>query len=386
MTSACRCSNAASVAATTTLRVARSEYLFFERARARTFSLRVYICTLRYDAIQLLRAVAVTAVVACHTSALQALYASRGWSAPAGFDASVGAAGVDLFFVVSGFLMAGISRFFTHDPITARAFFARRIERIVPLYWLYTSALLALCLAAPQLLNSYRAELPNVLGSYFFIPVPRSDGLASPLVFVGWTLNLEMAFYLLFGLTLFFTRGSRVAALFAMVCAMALGGALLEPAAWWQKWLLDPLYLEFLYGMLLGYLCLKGCALPRWLAWTFMLGGLALIPLSAYTEATRPLSWGLCALVAVFGAVSIRDRLPRWPLLIGDASYSIYLSHFLFISLLASEVLRSGANYFPPIAFAGGLAVGLICYVALERPLLALIRRPKLGFMPSRAI
>ena len=79
-------------------------------------------------------------------------------------------------------------------------------------------------------------------------------------------------------------------------------------------------------------------------------------------------------------------RRVRWLHFLGDASYSIYLAHFLAISLLAMLVVRSGAPYFPPIAFATGLAAGLVCYVALERPLLALVRRPKLGFLPSRAI
>jgi len=331
----------------------------------------------RYDGVQLLRAIAALAVVAAHCTATQVTYAARGWSAAPAFDASAGTAGVDLFFVISGFIMASISRFYGDDAMRARVFLVRRIVRIVPVYWLYTSALLAFCLALPQIMHMVKAEPAHVLASYLFVPYPRSDGMAYPLVWVGWTLNLEMAFYLVFGVSLCFARRTRIALVYGAILAMAAAGALLRPEAWWQRWWLEPMYLEFLYGLAIGWLAYRGARLPEWLAWALIVGGLGLMPLVAGAVELRAITWGACAFLVVLGAVSIRRRLPAFVLLLGDASYSIYLSHIVTVPAASRALARFVENpvtsFF--LALAAGTVGGVVAYWLLERPLLEWLKR-----------
>ena len=147
--------------------------------------------------IQALRAVAAFLVVFVHIDRLAEL---------AGFRAGTtvfGNTGVDLFFVISGFIMVVTV---TERPQSPAQFFRHRVARIVPLYWLVTLAVFTLALVAPVLLQSTRANPAELLKSLAFIPYRRFDGQMHPLVFVGWTLNYEMMFYALFAVGMLFSR------------------------------------------------------------------------------------------------------------------------------------------------------------------------------------
>ncbi len=142
--------------------------------------------------IQYLRAVAAYLVVLFHISAT---LNGKG-SDIAVFE--TGAIGVDIFFVLSGFLMAMIVG--QRREIDGQ-FLLRRIIRIAPLYYLLTSVLFVIAALAPDFLVSDRLNFAQLFASFLFIPFPSADGSLAPILSLGWTLNYEMFFYCLIALT-----------------------------------------------------------------------------------------------------------------------------------------------------------------------------------------
>ncbi len=114
-----------------------------------------------------------------------------------------GAAGVDLFFVISGFVMVYSSVKLIGDRRGWLVFSQRRIIRIVPMYWLATTVKLVVMVLAGEFVLHARFSLLDTSMSYLFLPTRNSDGNLFPLLGVGWTLNFEMLFYLLFAVALF---------------------------------------------------------------------------------------------------------------------------------------------------------------------------------------
>ena len=129
-----------------------------------------------------------------------------------------GAFGVDIFFLLSGFVICYISAI---DP---SQFFAKRIFRVVPLYWLCTAGVALIGLVAPSLLVSTSFSFPALLKSLFFIPYRRPDHRIAPLLFLGWTLHMEMLFYAIFGIALKISRKYAKELSIAAIIALALGG------------------------------------------------------------------------------------------------------------------------------------------------------------------
>lgn len=103
-----------------------------------------------------------------------------------------GSYGVDIFFVISGFIISLI----VSNGVKPVEFAINRIARIAPLYWILTTILLLLSAARPELLNSTSFNLINYTKSLFFIPYFKENGQLNPVLAVGWTLNYEMFFYL----------------------------------------------------------------------------------------------------------------------------------------------------------------------------------------------
>ncbi|MBY0143632.1 acyltransferase, partial [Methylorubrum populi] len=169
-------------------------------------------------------------------------------------------AGVDIFFVISGFIIVHAAAPLYGRPGARGRFVAHRIARLVPLYWLVTGLYLALGLAAPALLSGEGGppDAARILASFLFWPMARPDGAVLPLYGLGWTLNYEMAFYALFALGLGFSRRGAVAWLSAALALVVLAGRLLPappvPLAFWS----DPIVLEFVLGAGLALLRAEG--------------------------------------------------------------------------------------------------------------------------------
>ena len=139
---------------------------------------------------------------------------------------NVGAAGVDLFFIISGFVMVYSSEPLFGSSRGAIYFFCHRIIRIVPLYWIVTA--LALILAT---MHGFGGMYPlhMIVGSFLFIPMLRPEGVMQPLVAQGWTLNYEMFFYVIFAMACTAPRQIAVGITSAALVLAVLFGRLYTP-------------------------------------------------------------------------------------------------------------------------------------------------------------
>jgi len=312
--------------------------------------------------LQYLRGLAAVAVVFFHAAQ------RSGWSFHAG------EAGVDLFFLLSGFLMVAI----TGDQSRSLSFLADRLRRIVPVYWIATSVMLAGALAGafPKL----RLEAGHVLASYMFVPWRSpSTGNVWPLLVPGWTLNYEMMFYLLFALLLPLGRPLRqVSILTLLFGVLVLTGIATDPDSAIGQTYTDPILLEFVGGCWLGLLWKRPGGWPGWLGWgtaVLAIGAIGAMAVLA-PQVHRALGFGLpgALLLSSILALERRGAIGEWrlPLLLGDASYSIYIWHTLAISVMLKLCGRIGLGAAPTMAVAvgGGIIVGLIGYRIVERPIL----------------
>lgn len=285
----------------------------------------------------------------------------------------IGAAGVDVFFVISGFVMWTITA--RREP-SPGVFIWHRLSRIVPLYWLVTMVYVAIGLVAPALFPYPRVVASEVVQSLLFIPFYSQTGLVEPIVAPGWTLNIEMFFYAVFAVGLALPARWRLVYLTAVLCAMAAMGAMLPsdaPAP--LKAYGNQLLLEFLAGVYLGRLWSSGWA-PGFAVGLLLIaagvGGFAAVQLTGFSPAPlRFLLWGGPSVCLVLGALAVErsGRLPEIPLLhtLGDASYSIYLLHTLMLAVVYKFV---GDRYW--LLFLTTLPLlcigSVICYRVFERP------------------
>src|SRR4029079_17250141 len=188
--------------------------------------------------IQMLRAVAAMAVVVMHIG-----IELRYWGKATISWTDVGNAGVDLFFVISGFIMVFISweRFGRRDaPVD---FFVRRLIRIVPLYWLVPTGYI--------LAGSFPAS--RIITSYLFVPDFGADAAPLPVVLQGWTLNFEMFFYLVLALALLLPRLAAIATVSTLLATLVL----LKVPYYGQS-----VILEFVLGLWIGWAFRRGLTLP----------------------------------------------------------------------------------------------------------------------------
>lgn len=319
--------------------------------------------------IQYLRGLAACAVVCFHVS--------EQFGGP--FD--VGAAGVDVFFVISGFIMWVTTAGSSADPWR---FMGRRITRIVPLYWIVTLLTTAGILLKPQFFYGHFLNVANFVGSLFFLPVLQEDAL-QPIVIQGWTLCYEMMFYLVFTLVLFLGERWRFGVLVsALVAIVALHFVL--PGGYARAFT-DPVVIEFAAGVVVARLWLQGARPPLGAALALAGAGFLLLAAGQLFDADLPraLRWGLSAALIVAGAVFAERARPfkpaALPTFLGDASYSIYLWHVVVGVLATGVVLRIGipAALQPATILIGTLAFSAVLYLVIEKPLITLLhpQRPK---------
>lgn len=319
----------------------------------------------RIYGIQYLRAVAALAVVVFHAAERADLHFV------------VGAAGVDIFFVISGFVMWTLA---ATRPVSTWSFYRDRILRIVPLYWIVTLVMAAGALAG--LFPRIQLTPDHVAESLVFIPhVSPSNGEIWPLLAQGWTLNLEMFFYLIFGLVLLLPLKRRFAMLAAVFVGLVGAGWYLRPEGAVLNTFTRPIMLEFLFGALLGKLWLSGTLPGRNMGLAAAaVGAAGFLALAIFPRAIDNLLFGLLAMVLVAGMIAVEKagpigRLP-WLGYLGDASYSIYLWHTLAISVVAKAagILSLGALPTLLLAIVGGTLLGIASYETLEKPFMALVK------------
>jgi exopolysaccharide production protein ExoZ len=343
----------------------------------------------RIDSLQILRFLAAFLVLCGHSqhALVEHIGARAGnW----GFIPFDWGLGVDVFFVISGFVMY----YMMHDRFgnagAAADFLRRRLIRIAPLYWLFTTLALVVLIAT----GAPRPGATNILFSYLFLPGPLCGEYCFPVFTLGWTLNYEMMFYVVFAVALPFRRTAGLAIIFAAILGL-MAVAHLAPLDWrmlhfWGY----PLTGEFLAGIVLAHLFLKGVRIPRPIAFAMLPLALVLAVIGyqtgAYDTIGRIVTGGIPATLimaaAVLGLEPVGGQhvapsgLTRLLVAGGDASYALYLSHPIAIKV--AEAITQKLGLFErapvlllPIAIVGALIGAVIVHRVIEKPMLAFLNR-----------
>jgi exopolysaccharide production protein ExoZ len=332
--------------------------------------------------LHLLRVIAALGVVYFHTTSEAGLK----------LDWAVGSRGVDVFFVISGFIIAYIG---TTKP---EQFFRRRLIRVVPFYWAATLFVFAIAAIVPQFLRSTSANVPHLVTSLLFIPHESVTGEMQPTLVLGWSLNFEMFFYVLFAIGLWIsTKWS------PLICVCAIVGFVIAihtiggegPI---RSFYARPIVLEFCYGIAVFYL-FSWCSVRRdrfakiaglkWLLLVVFVGNLVAIAVFEQfyrDDVPRYLLAGIPSFFIVASALlleriyglSTKNRLIY---LLGESSYIIYLVHpYIVFTVLRVVVKNAAAQPSPVLAL---LIVGLLAltsvisiaiHVLFEKPVMAFLR------------
>lgn len=324
--------------------------------------------------LQYLRALAVLMVLIVHAFQLKA-----------GMVVTILASGVDMFFVLSGFLMIAI----TDEHSRPVPFALARIRRIVPLYWLVTTITVVMLWGGVSVsspipfrhLAQYWNEFPLglIAASYLFVPWwNEAAGLIQPIVPLGWTLNLEVLFYALMAVSLLVPRRRQFTMLLVTVGALAAAGMLdLFSAPALSGWT-DPIVLDFLVGAWLGTAWQHGKSL--WNA--LLIAAIILCAIAAGQALTGDLGSGdgryilavPCGLVLTW-VLWLEDRpggvpYAAFPLLLGNSSYAIYLVQFPVALGLGMAGIHSGPLFTVGL-LVGALVIGCVTYQFLETRIMA---------------
>ena len=341
----------------------------------------------RLYSVQALRAVAALAVLAGHLAQNEIRFLDAPLL-PAWLQA--GASGVDLFFVISGFVMVYVTRGMGRAaPAQSARFLYQRAARIYPAYWLFTGLVLIGYLLMPGSLTRGLDEL-NLLASLTLWPVS-----SPPVLLVAWTLIHELYFYLVFAGLLLLPGRLFVPALSVWIAAilaahwsgLAYSGAVAGLA-------FHPLTLEFIAGCAIGLLVCSG---RRRFGAASLVAGLALWAgsfawLAPAGPADIPMGWlrvgiwGVPAVLTTYGVVTLeidhRMRTPGPLVALGDWSYALYLAHLPVVALLVRLVDRFVPETGPlpnlifiATASLASIAVAGLTYRLFERPVLALTRK-----------
>lgn len=354
--------------------------------------------SVQLKSVQALRGIAAVLVMLSHLHGVEARYSetdpllSSAWL--------FGVSGVDLFFVISGFIMVWIAGDLPARPASATEFFFARIFRIYPVWWLFAGAMALYFFFAygtpwdAEMIEQLVLSGPeHLIKSMLLIPHD-----AFPVLQLGWTLVHEIYFYFVFGLILLLPAEFRSQAfivwallIIAAISAQLNGGyanTLLSLA-------LFPMTLEFLMGVAIGLLIKRGVSS---LSWPALLIGITWLSVAAATvdfsttsetlPTLRTFAFGPAFALIVYGVVTLeqkeqfRDRIPTPLVALGDWSYSLYLCHLLVISALARLYFPSfgGAGPIDNLVFligssAAAILVSGLAYTVFERPILGLTRR-----------
>jgi len=303
--------------------------------------------------LQILRAFAALNVVLFH---ILEIGLEQGFGIPTlEFLRGWGANGVDIFFVLSGFIMMYIAE---RRPRRPAAFLYSRAIRIIPIYWVLTLLGCAAVIVAGDFRgNPVSAEA--IIASFLF--VTRWTTLDMPILYVGWTLEWEMLFYLIFGACLLFT--SRTVQF--ILPLLILGGLVFFVGQ-------NPIILEFGFGMIVAKLS-KQPLMVMWSGLLALIGAILLVAtIWIKPDLGQAVFWGVPSALLVAGLVNIKQWTFRLGEHLGDASYSIYLIQVFTIPVFYKLAERLVPNMSTLVLGMACLVVtvlaGSLCYRVLERP------------------
>ena len=296
--------------------------------------------------IQILRAFAALNVVLFHIISGAVNY-GYGLSILAGL-ANWGSSGVDLFFVISGFVMIYIQHYKHKTPV---AFFSDRLLRIAPTYWFLSLLLALLLVTMPSIFRQMNFSISWLASSLFF--VSRAVEQQQPILFVGWTIEYEMLFYLIFSISLFVSS-------LLISLLLTLAGIFAAIVVFHA----DPMMLEFGLGMLIGLGFVHQIGMSKFGLPALLLGTVLLLLSIAVKDSglNRVIVYGIPSALIVFGCINCKQVKKNILTKIGDASYSIYLIQIFTLPAFYKFVTMIHLN----LLNADVLALICLCITALS--------------------
>lgn len=334
--------------------------------------------------IQWLRGLAAIGVVWFHAMFLITNNGLHSYQTLYGDIRQIGSIGVDVFFVISGFIVS-IS---AANSTSVKAFVQNRLLRVWPMYAVAT---LLYLVVRPD-----RADFGDLLMSLALLQ-PAGPASKTPTLPPGWTLLFEATFYVVIAAALLWrSRRSLAERITLIVVGLVILGSAYgfsRPFGFVSLNIIgNPITLEFLFGVLIGRVWASGYRLPSWAASGLFAAGAFFIlrdamhgmdgewgaenTLDATMSWQRLRTWGMYSALIVASA-ALREPVPqgtgRILTFLGDASYSIYLFHMHVLDWLLHRLDLFGSLSPDAIILAGtaiATLVGVLAHVVLERPLL----------------
>ncbi len=310
--------------------------------------------------------------------------------------AACGAFAVDAFFCISGFMIM----FSTHDD--TKHFLAKRLIRILPLYYLMTIGTFLLLLMAPNMFETTSANAENLIKSLLFIPFDIGGGILQPLMRVGWTINCEFFFYLLFWVSFKISHKYRAAICSILLVVLVTISHTIPHNSVFLSFYGAPVMLDFIWGMLAYYVC-------RWMfvKWDvkkvnrdihiekgisilslFLAIMLFVVLIATKTDIDtlslqRPLYWGGAGFLLVllfFMSELFGWKVPTSLVHLGNISFSLYLLHYYPVMFLGRAIFNF--EYFDVKSIIGAtlaicisVVAALLSYKLIENKFTKLLKK-----------
>lgn len=230
-------------------------------------------------------------------------------------------------------------------------------------------------------------DFERLTHSLLFLPMERDGAGMAPLLLVGWTLNYEIAFYALVAIAAGVFGDRRLIGTTAVLLLAVLAGALFSPSHPVARFYTDPIIIEFAFGIFIWQLWEGGQGRNR--AASLVLGLLALVALLLQFEldpgSARPILWGVPVAMILYASLGLLTFRSRILATLGDWSYAFYLTHLFVVAfwvrLAVPAMTEAGLTipwqlHYLAITVMGISAAGLF-YTFVERPLMAVVRRPR---------
>jgi len=320
----------------------------------------------------MLRAIACISVVYFHTTA------------------KFGSFGLDMFFIISGFVITMIINKGTKPKI----FILSRISRIVPLYWILTTFLLVLTILTPELLNSTTFNLTYYFKSIFFIPYYNQNNILEPMLIQGWTLNYEIFFYFCVSISIIISRKKKlITTLVLFILFFAYFRYFFkESSSAFKIFFSTTLIFEFLLGVIAFYI-FKFYQNIKIIPFVPIVAAIVSYIIMIYYEVEtiepnkdlRIYFYGFPSLVLVLSLCFLEKFFTNnnWMkilLNIGHASYSIYLSHIFIIGFLKIINAKFIFFIFPDLinhllTIFICLILGRLVYIFIDKPINDILKK-----------
>lgn len=350
----------------------------------------------RLATLQVGRGIAALLVVVSHAYAPAAIYAGgKTFLQPIG---EIGAIGVDMFFIISGFIMVYITKN-RFGPKFINEFIWDRLARIVPLYWIVTTIVLIALLLIPKGFGKLRLNDWNwVLYSYLFIPYRNSAGELFPLMPSGWTLSYELYFYVAICVSMLFIRRY----IFLTTSMFFITLYIASMSCGHIPVLGSPLFLEFLAGAALATIYSNWMFSSKLIAWLcFILSTIIIYFVSEFKhwfpggdeyDGYRFVFYGVPAFIFIFSLLMMEQaniKSPKIMVKLGDASYSLYLWHWLIVIPMFKIWHHYGLqqhispNVCIVVICGASILISICSYHVLEKPITRFLKeglpRPRLA-------